>query len=55
MEWIILEVLVALAMGLAIIGWTLSPLRRREREKEMRSTDAGESDKVREVGDGDRR
>lgn len=36
MEWIILEALVALALGLAIVWWTLSPARRRERDNEQR-------------------
>jgi hypothetical protein len=36
MEWIFLEALVALAAGLAIVWWTMSPARRREREKECR-------------------
>lgn len=36
MEWVILEALVALALGLSIVWWTLSPARRRDREREMR-------------------
>ena len=44
MEWIILEALVALALGLAIVWWTLSPARRREREQEKRDADSGERD-----------
>lgn len=32
MEWIILEALVALALGLAIVWWTLSPARKRDRK-----------------------
>jgi hypothetical protein len=39
MEWIVLEALVALAAGLAIVWWTMSPARKRERENERR--DAG--------------
>ena len=35
MQWIILEALVALALGLAIVWWTLSPARRRERDSEQ--------------------
>jgi len=54
MEWIILEALVALALGLSIVWWTLSPARRREREQEKRNADPGERDDVRkESGDGD--
>ena len=34
MEWVILEALVALALGLFIVWWKLSPARRREREGE---------------------
>jgi hypothetical protein len=33
MEWIILEALVALALGLLIVWWTLSPSRRRDRSR----------------------
>lgn len=51
-EWIILEALVALALGLAIVWWTLSPARRREREQEKRDADRGKRDDVRN-GDGD--
>jgi hypothetical protein len=36
MEWIILEALVALAFGLAMVWVTLAPARRREREEEQR-------------------
>ena len=36
MEWIILEALVSLALGLSILWWALSPARRRDREKEAR-------------------
>jgi cbb3-type cytochrome oxidase subunit 3 len=54
MEWIILEALVALALGLSIVWWTLSPARRREREQEKRNADPGERDDVRkDSGDGD--
>jgi len=35
MQWIILEALVALALGLVIVWWTLSPARRRERDSEQ--------------------
>jgi hypothetical protein len=34
MQWVILEALVALALGLSIVWWTLSPARRRDREQE---------------------
>ena len=44
MEWIILEALVALALGLAIVWWTLSPARTREREQEKRNADSAERD-----------
>ena len=47
MEWIILEALVALALGLAIVWWTVSPARRREREEEKLDAKQGESRKVR--------
>lgn len=47
MEWIILEALVALALGLAIVWWTLSPARKRERELEKRNPAPGERDDVR--------
>jgi len=33
MEWIILEALVVLALGLAIVWWTVAPSRRRERQR----------------------
>jgi hypothetical protein len=36
MEWIILEALVALAIGLAIVWWTMSPARKRDRDAESR-------------------
>jgi hypothetical protein len=36
MEWIILEALVALALGLAIVWLTVAPAKRREREEEQR-------------------
>jgi hypothetical protein len=42
MEWIILEALVALAVGLAIVWWTMSPARRRDRERERKDA-AGSS------------
>jgi hypothetical protein len=32
MEWIILEALVVLALGLAIVWWTVAPGRRRPRK-----------------------
>lgn len=38
MEWVILEALVAAAIGLAIVWWTLSPARRRERDREERES-----------------
>ncbi len=49
MEWIILEALVALALGLAIVWWTVSPGRRREREREVekRNADRDERNEVR--------
>ena len=43
MQWVILEALVALALGLLIVWWTLSPARRRDREREIASSDAGAS------------
>ena len=47
MEWIILEALVALVLGIGIVWWTMSPARRREREEEKRGTDtsAGSSER----------
>jgi hypothetical protein len=36
MEWIILEALVVLALGLAIVWWTVAPSRRRDRHREDR-------------------
>jgi hypothetical protein len=51
MEWIILEALVALALGLSIVWWTLSPARRREREQEKQDADSVERDDVRNDGD----
>jgi hypothetical protein len=33
MEWIIIEALVVLALGLAIVWWTVAPSRRRERQR----------------------
>ena len=47
MEWVILEALVALALGLSIVWWTLSPARRREREQEKRDADPAERGDVR--------
>jgi hypothetical protein len=43
MEWVILEALVALALGLFIVWWTLSPARRHDREGEARETPARRS------------
>jgi len=40
MQWVILEALVALALGLLIVWWTLSPARRRDREREIAASDA---------------
>jgi cbb3-type cytochrome oxidase subunit 3 len=51
MEWIILEALVALALGLSIVWWTLSPARKREREQEKRNADRGERNDARNDGD----
>jgi hypothetical protein len=34
MEWIILESLVALALGIAIVWWTLAPARKRDRAQQ---------------------
>jgi hypothetical protein len=51
MEWIILEALVALALGLSIVWWTLSPARRREREQEKRDADSVEREDVRNDDD----
>jgi hypothetical protein len=39
MEWIILEALVALVLGLGIVWWTMSDARKRERDEEKRSAD----------------
>jgi hypothetical protein len=44
MEWIVLEALVALAAGLAIVWWTMSPARRRDREDECREAGKACSD-----------
>jgi hypothetical protein len=41
MQWVFLVALVALALGLSIVWWTLSPARRRDRERE-RNARAGE-------------
>ena len=50
MEWVILEALVALALGLSIVWWTLSPARRRDRERETRERNAAAStDEERDV------
>ena len=57
MEWIILEALIALALGLSIVWWTLSPARRRERENEMRDVSArqrGADDAADDGGEDDR-
>jgi hypothetical protein len=43
MQWVILEALVALALGLSIVWWTLSPARRRERERESATPEASEN------------
>ena len=39
MQWVILEALVALALGLLIVWWTLSPARKRDRERESAAPD----------------
>jgi cbb3-type cytochrome oxidase subunit 3 len=52
MEWIILEALVALALGLSIVWWTLSPARRREREQEKRDAERDRRDDVRNDAEG---
>ncbi|HVE50508.1 MAG TPA: hypothetical protein VNG69_12950 [Casimicrobiaceae bacterium] len=36
MEWIVIEAVIALGLGLAIVWWTMSPSRKREREEECR-------------------
>jgi hypothetical protein len=42
MEWILLESLVALVILVAIVGWTMAPLRRRKtRARERRDPAAG--------------
>jgi hypothetical protein len=46
MQWVILEALVALALGLSIVWWTLSPARRRDRERE-RNAGSGEPTQAR--------
>jgi hypothetical protein len=50
MEWILLEALVALSAGLAIVWWTMSAGRRRGRGEESR--DAGRSEGTAERRDG---
>lgn len=52
MEWIILEALVALALGLGIVWWTFSPSRKAEREEERAKSNA-EQDRGGDAGDGD--
>jgi len=37
MEWIFLESLVALAIAVAIVWWTVAPLRRRRKQERERS------------------
>jgi hypothetical protein len=37
MEWIFLESLVALAIAVAIVGWTIAPLRKRRKRERSRS------------------
>jgi hypothetical protein len=43
MQWVILEALVALALGLLIVWWTMSPARRRDRERERADPGANET------------
>ena len=43
MQWVILEALVALALGLSIVWWTLSPARRRDREREADASEVTQS------------
>lgn len=44
MQWMILEALVALALGLLIVVLTLFPARKREREDERRDAGPNERD-----------
>ena len=37
MEWIFLESLVALAIAVAIVWWTVAPLRKRRKQERSRS------------------
>jgi len=34
MEWLYIEALVALALGLGIVWWTMAPLRKRRNDKD---------------------
>ncbi|HVF64029.1 MAG TPA: hypothetical protein VNE58_08545 [Casimicrobiaceae bacterium] len=40
MQWIILEIAIALLLGLGIVWWTLSPARKRDQAEEKRERDA---------------
>jgi hypothetical protein len=52
MGWIIVEALVALLAGVAIVWWTMSPSRKRERENERREAreSSGRKGNGREMG-----
>lgn len=50
MGWVILEALVALLLGVAIVWWTMSPARKREREEEKRNADTSAGDGERNGG-----
>jgi hypothetical protein len=44
MEWFIIEALVALAVGVAIVWWTMAPQKRKARAGDAQSGDAKSGD-----------
>jgi hypothetical protein len=57
MEWVILESVVALALGIAIVWWTFAPSRKRDRDggggnNDNRAANAACAYRQREPGDG---
>jgi hypothetical protein len=43
MEWIFLEMLVALVIGIAIVWWTMAPSRRKRAERDADDRSSGGS------------